>query len=83
MESIESFVTGALADACQRDRASLTLETRLEDVDLDSMSVALFVTLVEAEYGVEMPAERIVELYEAETIRSAAGVVSRLVGVQS
>jgi acyl carrier protein len=76
----ESALTARLiariAEVCKVDIASLSRETRTDDIGLDSMSLTQILATMEAEFGIELADEDVFNLLEARSIDDYANVLN-------
>jgi acyl carrier protein len=63
--AVDEFLMGTIAAICRLDRADVSPETSLADIDLDSLNATALVVHVEAEYGCDVSPDEFVELLQA------------------
>jgi acyl carrier protein len=78
--SLQEKVCSAIALARNFDQASISPDDNVHDLGLDSMSIVALLAELEAAYGVEFGADRIIEMLQANTVRDLTAVVGQVVG---
>ena len=66
-----SKIVDAIAIATQRDKESITPESRLDSLGIDSLKAINIVYELEEEFGIEVPNEAIAELVTVNDINLA------------
>lgn len=74
-ESLAEFVIGTLCETSKTDPANINLETSLDDVGFDSVSLTAVLLGVEMKYGCEFSSKQIMDFFQADLIKD---FVSRL-----
>jgi acyl carrier protein len=64
----ENVVLSVIARACRCDVATLSSETVLHDLEIDSLKMVSIVSQIEAAYGCEFGTEEIIDFFMAEKI---------------
>ncbi len=77
MTTLESVQT-LLAEKFDLNPAQLQPESQLDQIGLDSLSIIEFMFLVEDEFKLKMPEERV----EIKTVQDIVTVIDRLVSTQ-
>jgi acyl carrier protein len=78
--ALDEFVLETLAMACNAERSLLTLETGLDEIGLDSLSLTAVVAQIEAVYGCRFESEDVVELFQAAAVRDVVLMIRRMIG---
>ena len=76
---LEELVSSAIATACNVDEAAISLETRLCDLGVDSISVVAIVAQVGAEHGLELSSDQLIELFDALIVRDFILLLQRAI----
>jgi acyl carrier protein len=77
--SPQEFVMTALAAAANVDRRTISEETSMLDLGIDSLTLAGLVAQVEMRYGCEVPLDQVYELFDAPLVRDVVTVLSQRV----
>jgi acyl carrier protein len=75
--SLKEFLMTTLAAAANVERRTISEETSMLDLGIDSLTLASLVAQVEMRYGCEVPLERVYELFDAPLVRDVVAIVSR------
>ena len=75
---VASFVCSTVALACNRDPASVALDTNLLELNMDSLTLVSILAQVEAVYEVSIDTSEVFALIEAARV---ADLVNRLEGI--
>ncbi|HEY8520082.1 MAG TPA: acyl carrier protein [Gammaproteobacteria bacterium] len=70
--SLTGFVCDALAQACSRDRRDVSPDTRMLELDVDSLTLVSVLAQVEAVYGIELTPEDTLAMMEAAAVSDLA-----------
>ena len=76
-ESIEIVIFDALAAACRVSKSSLTPTTRLIDLALDSLTLVVVITVVEAALETSFDADDLADLLNARVAGDLTRIVAR------
>jgi acyl carrier protein len=57
-----------IAESCALDPASLSQDTMIEEIGLDSLSLAQILTSLEAEFSIDLNEEELARILEAHSI---------------
>nr|MBO2514095.1 hypothetical protein [Gammaproteobacteria bacterium] len=77
--SLASVLCELMARACNRTPSSVSLDTRLLDLDLDSLTFVAVLAQVEALYEIEIGASEMAGLLEASSMNDLCIGLERLV----
>ena len=69
-----------ISSVCALDPATLSLNTRVDDIGLDSFSLVQILTTLESELGIELRDDDVAGLLEARSIRDYLELLSRAQG---
>ncbi|HEX6996825.1 MAG TPA: acyl carrier protein [Gammaproteobacteria bacterium] len=78
--SVTELVCAALAQACSRDRRDVSPDTRMLDLNIDSLTLVSVLAQVEAVYGIELTPDDTLAMMEAAAVSDLAERVAVLVG---
>jgi len=67
-ESLESIIVNAVCEACNVDRATVDLQTRLFDIGFDSVSLTGVMARVEADAAYQMDARDVTAAFSAVSV---------------
>ena len=79
--SLREFVISALAAAANVDRRTISEDTSVLDLGIDSVSLAGVVAQIEMQYSCEVPLDQVYELFDAPLVRDVVMIVSRFAPV--
>lgn len=77
MTEIESKVLDIVAKECRLDRESLTLDSRIEDLKIESIDLMQTIFQIEEAFDIYVPQEG--ESFQMTTLRDVTDAVTRLV----
>jgi acyl carrier protein len=75
---LNEFVLSAVAIACNIDESVLTLDTYLDEVGLDSLSLMAIIARIEASYGCRFEPQDAIAVFQAERMHDVAAIVQRV-----
>jgi acyl carrier protein len=78
--SIDDFVFGTIAGACNCDRNDITLDTDVADLGMDSLSLTTVAAHVEASYGCQFTDDQAQALLQRTRVRDIVEIVREAVG---
>lgn len=77
MTEIEQKVLDIVAKECRLDRATLTLDSRLEDLKIESIDLMQTIFQIEETFDIYVPQES--ENFKLTTLRDVTDAVGRLI----
>lgn len=77
MTEIESKVLDIVAKECRLDRESLTLDSRIEDLKIESIDLMQTIFQIEEAFDIYVPQEN--ENFQMTTLRDVTDAVTKLV----
>lgn len=82
-QSVDEFVTSAIALASNAPLSSVTPRVELIDINMDSLALASVVGQVEAVYSVEFAPDQILKMFYSSTVGEVIETVRHVIGAPS
>jgi len=80
--NVERVVAGAVAAACRIDAAALGRDTRMSDLEMDSLSFVSILARIEAELELELGADDTLRLLATQDVGELVAAVSGMVSLE-
>ena len=77
MDEVQEKIFDIIAKERRLDRSTLTLETRLEDINVESVDLVEIIFAIEDEFDIDVPQEE--DAFQLETMGDIVTGVKRLV----
>lgn len=78
-DALVAWLCPTIARACHVEATSVTGESRLLELNIDSLTLVSVLTQVEAVHGIELRTEETLELLESADVRALARTLARLI----
>ena len=78
MTSFDDSIIATIAAACNLEAATITLDTNLADLGMDSMGLYALVASIEATHDCELTSRQIVDLMLAPLIEDVVTIVKQV-----
>ena len=77
MDEVQEKIFDIIAKERRLDRSTLTLETRLEDINVESVDLVEIIFAIEDEFDIDVPQEE--DAFQLETMGDIVAGVRRLI----
>jgi acyl carrier protein len=74
-QSIDEFVRSTIVTASNSPGLELVAETRLVDINMDSLALASVIAQIEAVHELELEPEQVVRIFSSTTVGDVIGAV--------
>jgi acyl carrier protein len=76
---LRELILSTIANICRLDRETISLDSNVAQINLDSLSLLSVVTRIELAYGVEFLTEDTMDVFMATTVNDIVITVERMV----